>query len=171
MPFDATDFEIDPRTLTTPRARVEYLRDFLRRLPEEQFDMCKASQRGDGRLGYCQSPACIGGWAVAIFRVRTDCIEEAGDVLGLDVRRTADLFYPGLTLQRMGDDGDPYDATPSDAADVLDHFLNTGEIDWSAARRGSASADLSSTVARPPTQTIWCEEPEFRLSKSTLQET
>lgn len=68
MPFDAEAFDyttVDPLTLTEPRQRLEYMRDFLRGLPPERFDMGSSDAPKDARD--CGTPACIAGWSIAVF--------------------------------------------------------------------------------------------------------
>jgi hypothetical protein len=125
MAYDAATYTVDPLSLTTPRARLEYLRDFLLRLPRKRFDMhaINAADPDD-----CGSAGCIAGWAMGLFRLeRGPLIFSAGPPLGLDMHEAARLFFP--------DDSGPYSAvTPADAAAVLTHLLNTGKVDWSVAR-------------------------------------
>lgn len=103
------------------------LRDFLLTLPEEDFDM---SEEGwcfsDARNGVCCSAACIGGWARAIFQCEWSLIKVGRVSLGLSADAIEDLFYPNLMIGKY----DPYDATPTQAANVLTHLINTGEVDW-----------------------------------------
>jgi len=132
MAYDATDFTVDPTQLTTPRERLVYLRDFLLRLPAERFNMDFMGCPLDADRGECGSPACIGGWARAIFRYRSLNINDAGrELLGLG-DSVHPLFWP--TERKMADGTLAYNASPADAAAVLTHLLNTGEVDWSVAR-------------------------------------
>lgn len=136
MPFDATEYTVDPLLITEPRARLMYLRDFLRALPPERFDIADwFSRDGKGSLPSdraaqeltepCGTAACIAGWTVAIFapRHRGSPGGEAARLLGLE---DDCLFFPPshklLAYQ------------PAQAADVIDHLLATGEVDWSAAQ-------------------------------------
>lgn len=139
MAFDATTFEVDPQSLTTPRERLEYLRDFLRRLPAERFDMTLPGAIADASVGYCGTPACIAGWSAALFRrAWRHPLEETGIALfGLPEAVAHGLFYPGISCMADGRPG--YDAEPADAATVIDHLLNTGEVDWSVARKAEAA--------------------------------
>lgn len=129
MAYDATDFVVtevpapvrDPKSITDPRERVAYLRDFLRELPPKKFNMAD---------WHCGSAACIGGWVENLwFYGRSRPSQEVADALGL---RSPDLFYP------WGQHADGRDicgplTTPTEAANVLDHYLATGKIDWSVA--------------------------------------
>jgi hypothetical protein len=136
MPYDATDFQIvpatvDPLTLTTPRERLEYLRDFLRVLPPERFDMSEARVVDRG----CGTVACIGGWAKVLFGL-SGFLSEVGAGLGLTEQKADELFI-WVTGHRY------VDVTPQMAALVIDNAIRTGrerkagwrpgKIDWSAA--------------------------------------
>lgn len=150
MAFDAATYEIDPLTLTTPRARLEYLRDFLRRLPRERFyignyvstvlDDIKISAADTAVLHQCGTAACIAGWAAHLFSpesVNAVCGSEQDDwgeahyfaagALGLTDEEACQLFVPL-------DSATPWrDIAPTQAAAVIDHLLKTGEVDWSVA--------------------------------------
>lgn len=123
MPFDA-----QAPAEVTARDRMIQLRDFLETLPDERFDYGWLGSSQDAIDGECGSPACIGGWARALFRVRTDArpyigLQEIGeDWLGLSSGQSSDLmFYPRGHVSRRR------------AVRVLDHYLATGKIDWSVA--------------------------------------
>lgn len=134
MGYDSTDFVVtetpvrDPKSITDPRERVACLRDFLRELPAERFDMREVGHWSEAGTGSCGSAACIGGWARAIFG-RSDNGSVGGidwvgpNRLGLSEGQTTQLFYP------FGH----FDANPAQAANVLDNYLATGRIDWSVA--------------------------------------
>lgn len=140
MAFDAATYEIDPLTLTEPRDRLMYLRDFLRRLPAERFDMGRAGEPEDAESGECGTAACIAGWARAKFRYAgcswaQDLDPLAADLFGLGEADAAALFYP---VGAFNADRDYYAATPDEAAIVLDHLIQTGRVDWSVARKVEA---------------------------------
>lgn len=135
MPFDAEAFDyttVDPLTLTEPRQRLEFMRDFLRTLPARLFDMSEpvvcATEDGRG------SPGCVGGWLVEKFQQpKGQDIRNVGvALLGLTWDQASDLMFPARF--HMGDGDNPYRANPNDAADVIDHLLKTGDVDWSVAR-------------------------------------
>lgn len=143
MAFDAATHQVDPLSLTTPRERLEYLRDFLRELPAERFDMgdwytvngvgrsLSALRKTAGDIVHdCGTAACIAGWAAAIFApdTRSYAVFAAERALGLDDVTAAALFVPD-GFARAG-------YTPYEASRVLDHLLATGEVDWSVARTG-----------------------------------
>ncbi len=118
MAFDA---ETTERTVT--RDRVMRLRDFMAVLPPEQFDMRRAP------LDYedCGTPACMLGWARRIFKM-------VDPDLGLTHRQHHDLFQPrGWQKAVPNDPRFP----PTQAVAVLDHYLATGEIDWSVTTAGA----------------------------------
>ena len=126
MAFDATAFEIDPLTLTTARERLEYLRDFLRRLPKARFDMGNWPEPSYTR---CGTAACIGGWADALFQpgITLPGLAETSDLLGLSGLQLNALCFPERFCHG--------EVTPAEAADVLTHLINTGEVNWAVARQ------------------------------------
>lgn len=82
----------------------------------------------------CDTAACIGGWASALFfpdEEIHDVSEEAlVDVLGVAPSALHRLFYPvGVTSNGQN----PFDATNVQAARVLDHLIETGRVDWDKA--------------------------------------
>lgn len=95
------------------------LRDFLASLPDKQFEYSTPV------TVECGTAFCIGGWARKIFfRDRDyDQVREIGGVIGLSAEQTDDLFYHTN-----------YYPTRTQSVAVLDHYLTTGEIDWSAAK-------------------------------------
>lgn len=102
---------------------IKKVRDLIAGLPPEQFSM------NYWGLAHhpCGSVACIGGWAEAILLPdgnRTKHLPEhvVCEALGLDPEQGGDLFYPG---------GNYYQASIPEAVQVLDHPLETGEVDWS----------------------------------------
>lgn len=148
MPYDVAEFKIDPLQLTTPRARMEYLRDFLRALPAERFYIGNyvSVPTPDGRRGGdstealrdCGTAACIAGWAAYLFdgspiscalpnTGETEAHEAAAELLGLNEDEAYALFIPIVLAGRWND------ITNADAALVLDHLIRTGRVDWSVA--------------------------------------
>lgn len=126
----------DPKSLKTPRERLVFLRDFLRELPPERFDMGDSGDSEDAGTGSCGSPACIGGWSRALFGnpgAPWDCIATIGASV-LDLRRDVAwaLFYPDSEIC-LAPYRSAYTAQPAEAANVLDHLIRTGEVDWSVA--------------------------------------
>jgi hypothetical protein len=144
MPFDALTFEpvlpavaveaaVDPYWRCRARGidveRLVWLRDFLARLPAENFDMgdfgpARRWKPAEYYLEHrCRTPACIAGWASVLFggRVGEDPGDVAERVLRLNGDDADDLFlgYDHHTTY-----------TPADAVKVLDHLLATGEVRW-----------------------------------------
>lgn len=138
MAYDGTDFVVtqapvpvrDPKSITDPRERVAYLRDFLRALPAARFDMQQSGSYADARAGECGTASCIGGWARAIFQMPVS-LAEVAEALGLSDGQADDLFYP-VGDMRNGE-GAIFSRDPMNAVAVLDHYLATGKIDWSVA--------------------------------------
>lgn len=135
MAFDASFnpiAELGP--VASPRERLVILRNFIAALPDERFDMSTWHQRKD-----CGTCACIGGWAAVLFGLNdvgggpTISPAEVAEYLGLSVPNAFRLFYPPVTIHRWGKALKPYKATHKEAVKVIDHYLATGEVSWSAA--------------------------------------
>lgn len=76
----------------------------------------------------CGTFMCIGG-AVQQFFGDKDRLTYARELLDLDYETSEALFYPeGFSVM------DWSYITPNQAADVIDHLIETGEVDWSIAR-------------------------------------
>jgi hypothetical protein len=79
--------------------------------------------------------ACLGGWASALFFPESNTVyvgkETAGKALGLTKSEADQLFYPCGIFEKCGQS--PYRSTNVQAARVLDHLIETGEVDWSKA--------------------------------------
>lgn len=118
----AYDAETTERTVT--RDRVMRLRDFLKTLPDERFDM---SQWGYHRTHTCETAACIGGWANILFEEDFGQYHETGALLGLNFDEACALFEPDGWI-------DDKRFTTDQAVAVLDHYLAHGVIDWSVAK-------------------------------------
>lgn len=153
MAYDATDFVVtetpvpvrDPKSITDPRERVAYLRDFLRALPPERFSMQAWGQNEHGpvssveEMSACGTRGCICGWAHVLFSAKGQFLGDtslAGVLLGVSYSEEQQLFEP--TAPEFGAvpgyDGPIFiDATSAQAANVLDNYLATGQIDWSVA--------------------------------------
>lgn len=121
-------YDASPPVEVTARDRVIMLRDHLAKLKPARFDYGWMGTAADAIAGDCGSPACIGGWARAIFRIHTDVrayvgLAEIGtDWLGLTPDQSACLMFGGPTRFRV---------RPKHAVAVLDNYLSTGLIDWS----------------------------------------
>ena len=128
MPYDATDFT--PSTVAEPiaRTRLRQLADHIGGLPPERFDMHE----------WCGTAVCMGGHSAALFGGEP---HRQGDALGLTPSQEAALFLPSTSccLQAWFDRGrTPFTATNSEAARVLDHLLETGEVNWAVAFQDDA---------------------------------
>lgn len=108
----------------TPRDRLVILRDHLAGLKPELFDM----DEWEKVEGDCGTAACIGGWTSRLFGASH---KGSADRLGLTAKQASRLFYPYDGY--LKDYASAFDATPAQAAAVIDHLLNTGEVDWSVA--------------------------------------
>lgn len=112
MPYDGAEVSPD----VTHRLRMMELRDFLAELPPEKFDIDE---------WICGTTACIGGWAERLFRFPSSASPQTiGAHIGLTGCQSNELFF------EYPDEGE---VTVSRAVAVLDHYLATGEIDWSVA--------------------------------------
>lgn len=103
---------------------IKIVRDHIASLPPELFDMGNP----------CGSACCLGGHTNNVFygddqRPLIGLSDEAGadTALGLSEDQARRLFYPSMREGRAK----PYHAEPHDAVRVLDHLLETGEVDWS----------------------------------------
>lgn len=133
MPYDAEGWvapQVDPRTLTEPRDRLVWLRDWLLQMDPRRFDMEHWRQPSQG----CGSVMCIGGWAEAHFSIQAsfdlaDSYDQTAKALGLCAYEAALLFNPmGYML-----DGTRalHCRDPRKAAAVITRYLETGVVDWS----------------------------------------
>lgn len=107
--------------------RIIELADLIEALPDEQFDMRLF------RHYPCNTPGCIGGWAVFHFapnvwsRMNEPSGEVAKKLLGLSNDQAEALFYVGDSCP----DDSLYDSiTQQDAAATLRHLAKTGEVKW-----------------------------------------
>lgn len=146
MPFDGATFEIDPLTLSTPRERLEYLAGFLRGLPEARFympnyvsDAHRNPADDTSALRQCGTAACIAGWAAFLFH--PDAIKSRNDGMDAPTAHHVAGLDLGLSPQEAGYLFTPQgwmDATPTEAADVLDHLRLSGKVNWEVARKVEA---------------------------------
>lgn len=118
MAFDA---EVQTKT----KERLRRLSEHLKSLPHEQFDMRQTKFQ-------CGSPSCIGGWALKLNGEKPTGAWNATELPGLTHIQALHLFYPGLEFE-LRSNSSPYGATPQQAARVLDHLIETGNVDWSVA--------------------------------------
>ena len=115
------------------RERIAEIRDYLLTVPEDEFDMLTWGNQNDttGKVTVtCLTPACLAGHICAYYSddASTSFVSiKAADILGLNNKLTHDLFMPkGINAMVMRE------ATPKDAAKVLDNYLETGKFDWRA---------------------------------------
>jgi hypothetical protein len=118
------------REATTPRERLEFLSELLRVIPPENFDMSDwqyRSARAQQRR-WCGTAGCIAGWAAVFWNSNkfNSPRYEGAEALSLTYEQAESLFVPGGVVL--------YDVTPTQAADVIDNYLATGEIDWNPVR-------------------------------------
>lgn len=143
MPFDASA-DVDPITAyrMKTRDRMIALRNYIAELPPANFKMSTwYAHTFDKAANTCGTCACIGGWAALLFELyhdevsKTPCIntEIVGQHLGLSSHNAWALFYPPGRLNTGSREFDAYQATPAQAVKVLDHYLETGAINWRVA--------------------------------------
>jgi hypothetical protein len=123
------------------RENIKKVRDLIASLPPERLDMSQLFSRDD-RVDWdywrnnprkfkedCCTAACIAGWTLVRLassqqrRCGADA-RDAGQLLGLETEEADELFLPEGYEQ-----GGRYDR--ADAVRVLDHLLETGQVDWS----------------------------------------
>lgn len=116
-------------------ANITIVRDLILAHPDE-FDMSyycwnpKTSKEGADQLGHaCGTVACIAGWSSYAAKkldavYEGEVLETTSEFLGLDMDTTRALCLPD------DDDDRIYNATPLQAANVLDHLARTGEVNW-----------------------------------------
>ena len=109
-------------------AMRDLMRDFIR--PEE-FSLCfwgTRDKKTNVVVVSCATPACIAGHVCAYFGwpAILSVRKEAADILGLDEDQSDDLFRArNLSYQITWDQ-----IKPKHVAEVLDHFIEHGEINW-----------------------------------------
>jgi hypothetical protein len=128
-------------------ARINELAGFLANLPDAEFDMTTWGHAGFKPLHNCGTPACIGGWAAALFEPNTffptrDVNAYLAPILGLTLEQAQDLFTPnegGWTSHPRGPGGtlpkgtNQSDLTRTMAVAVLRNLARTHRVDWSVA--------------------------------------
>lgn len=126
------------------RENIKRVRNVIAGLPAKRFDMGLWAGERDGeshvaarRLRHdCGTCGCLGGWTNATFGTPKHAmgIESASAKLGLDEGQAQALFFPqgaGCAWREI---------TTAHAVRVLDHLLETGEVDWQSTRRAKKSA-------------------------------
>lgn len=121
--------------------KIKQVRDRIAELPAERFNMgiWAGTLRGDeygvfpSQLNHdCGTAACIGGWAEAVAAAEREdgSIPIAEHYLDLSNDQADALFYPNvapLGLYSMSQ------LKITHAVKVLDHLIETGEVDWASA--------------------------------------
>lgn len=88
-------------------------------------------------LHNCGTCACLAGWTAGLLddqltdeqRDRNSIADRGRVLLGLDSSQADRLFHPYNLHPSWGDEWEAI--PPRGAVEVLDHLLETGEIDWS----------------------------------------
>lgn len=117
------------------RANIIKVRDAILAADRRNFDMRCWSEPSPHGCGTC---ACIGGWAVLTLFPKDDWRrlnsaageEEIGRLLGLSHVETDNLFFPINLPEEIYYGGGWSIITQKNAAEVLNHLLETGEVDW-----------------------------------------
>lgn len=85
----------------------------------------------------CGTVACIAGHALALFAPMTEItgwmVDAGAEALEIDDEEVTDALFTPEGLE-MGNGVNAYKATNLQAARVLDHLAETGEVDWSVAK-------------------------------------
>jgi len=129
--------------------RLTQLRDHLAALDPARFNMAEWAEipsspspshdTVEDFVHNCNSVACIGGWADALFldpedRLITASVATTFELLGLTDAQGNALCFPGSSGPENGwpDYGVGYeDITTTHAVETLDKLINTGKVDWS----------------------------------------
>lgn len=115
------------------RENIQKVRDVIAALPPELFNM-----KYFGKQSECGTVACIAGWTVDVLGRGIGWMPTiAQRHFGISNDQATELFWVGHR-----DAGHPYwKATNAQAVRVLDHLLETGEVDWSIIDAPSPSSD------------------------------
>lgn len=119
---------------------IRKVRDVIASQPAAKFDMARLFTtqdlrdwwilRPDAVLNECGTAACIAGWTLVVFQpeqLSTKGAVDAEPYLGLNEGQAFKLFTPpGWKTERY---------TRAHAVRVLDHLLETGEVNWIDTRR------------------------------------
>lgn len=135
---------------------LKTLRDTIQALDPTNFDMAAWSrdENGDGMATRvdmvnhtCGTAGCIGGWAEVLFVAKDDDRigeakdEEVAEALGLTEEQAHNLFFPLVGIKEAGIEIDSYtELTQAQAVQVLDHLMETGEVDWPRFVQASTNA-------------------------------
>jgi hypothetical protein len=125
------------------RENIKKVRDVIAGLRPQRFDMCQWATADDAVHLHrdCGTAACIGGWTNALLSSPAEFMDFdlAGKRLGITLGQTYKLFMP--------EDYDvPGHYTRAHAVRVLDHLLETGEVDWQSTRRAKKAPNSGRTA-------------------------
>jgi hypothetical protein len=119
------------------KANIKLVRDTIEALDPSRFNMALWNtsdfyNKGFGDLVHqCGTCGCIGGWTEAVLvpdkTFQNDAVTAT--MLGLSSYEAWKLFYPRGLPDWSG--GHWSNILPKHAVQVLDHLLETGEVDWS----------------------------------------
>lgn len=118
------------------RKNIKKVRDAIAAVERKRFDMRLWTIGTDDPrdlVHNCNTAGCIGGWTEGVLlKGRKDC-RDARELLGLTDDEAGELFYAwnGPALRGI---------TQAHAVRVLDHLLETGEVDWKSTRRAKKAA-------------------------------
>jgi len=116
---DIRDLKEDTREIQPHRERLRYMADLLEALPE------------DGRFNLSSWDSCICAWTHHASGqshrplAKLNPIHVAREWLGIPLREAEQLFSPDLGMYG--------DVTAKQAARVLRHYVDTGNVDWQVA--------------------------------------
>lgn len=120
-------FESEPSVEVTARDRLIRLRDFLAELPDERFDIARVwtkdgewAEKKQVAANECGTAACIVGWYEILY-------PHAEGIEALTQEQHSDLCAP------EGYNSRSTQYTRARAVIVIDHYLETGRVDWSVA--------------------------------------
>lgn len=103
------------------RENIQKVRDHIASLPPERLDMYNWFREAE-----CGTVCCIGGWTNLVLgpdepRERWS-VSKARGRLDISYTQADELFFGAGVSSAVG---------PAQAVAVLDHLLETGEVDWS----------------------------------------
>jgi hypothetical protein len=140
LPFPLTCARREAAKITSKKKRLEFVRDFIASIPEDNFNMgdwhgtmasspVAKARRTIKKKHYCGTVACIGGWTELLFAAPAASGwygHKAPSLLGLSQEDAQELFYP----HALEDSLEWNQITNAQAVRVIDHFLATGKVDW-----------------------------------------
>lgn len=131
MAYDATDFVVTETPAHPSVSQPERIAQVRAAILAHRRDF----NMNDSTTHECGTPACIHGFAKSIWREpRLISSQAMGAHLGLTSQQTVDLFHMSAPHMHLSPGAVcRWDATAEEAAAVLDHYIQTGKIDWSVA--------------------------------------